>query len=44
MRRKLGTLRRADGLVDGGAGRNRQLEKGAAPGGRAAFTRLPGEL
>ena len=30
MRRELGQLSLADGLVEGGAGRNRQLEKIAA--------------
>jgi hypothetical protein len=30
MRRKLGQLSLADGLVEGGAGRNRQLKRSAA--------------
>ena len=40
MRRELGQLSLADGLVDGGAGRNRQLEKIAALVDWAAFERL----
>jgi hypothetical protein len=37
MRRELEQLRRADGLIDGGAGRNRQLEQIAALLDGAAF-------
>ena len=44
MRRELGQLGLADGLVDGGAGRNRQLEKIAALVDWAAFERLLGEI
>ena len=44
MRRELGQLSLADGLVDGGAGRNRQLEQIAALVGWAAFERLLGEV
>jgi hypothetical protein len=40
MRRELGQLSLADGLVEGGAGRNRQLEKIAALVDWAAFERL----
>jgi IS5 family transposase len=40
MRRELGQLSLADGLVDGGAGRNRQLERIAALVDWAAFARL----
>jgi IS5 family transposase len=42
MRRELGQLCLADGLVEGGAGRNRQLEKIAALVDWAAFERLLG--
>jgi transposase, IS5 family len=44
MRRELGQLSLADGLVEGGAGRNRQLEKFAALVDWAAFARLLGEV
>jgi transposase, IS5 family len=44
MRRELGQLSLADGLVEGGAGRNRQLEKIAALVEWAAFARLLGEI
>jgi transposase, IS5 family len=44
MRRELGQLSLADGLVEGGAGRNRQLEKIAALVDWAAFARLLGEV
>jgi transposase, IS5 family len=44
MRRELGQLSLADGLVEGGAGRNRQLEKIAALVEWAAFERLLGEV
>jgi len=44
MRRQLGQLSLADGLVDGGAGRNRQLERSAALVDWAAFERLLGEV
>jgi IS5 family transposase len=44
MRRELGQLSLADGLVDGGAGRNRQLERIAALVEWAAFERLLGEV
>ena len=44
MRRELGQLSLADGLVEGGAGRNRQLEKIAALVDWAAFERLLGDL
>ena len=44
MRRELGQLSLADGLVDGGAGRNRQLERIAALVDWAAFARLLGEV
>ena len=40
MRRELGQLSLADGLVEGGAGRNRQLERIAALVDWAAFERL----
>ena len=40
MRRELGQLSLADGLVDSGAGRNRQLEKITALVDWAAFERL----
>ena len=43
MRRDLGQLSLADGLVEG-AGRNRQLEKIAARVDRAAVERLLGEV
>jgi hypothetical protein len=43
MRRELGQLSLADGLVDGGAGRNRQLERIAALVDWAAFARLLGD-
>jgi hypothetical protein len=39
-RRELEQLSLADGLVDGGAGRNRQLKKIAALVDEAAFERL----
>jgi IS5 family transposase len=44
MRRELGQLSLADGLVDGGAGRNRQLERIAALVDWAAFERLLGDV
>ncbi|MGH8742309.1 MAG: IS5 family transposase [Burkholderiales bacterium] len=44
MRRELGQLSLADGLVEGGAGRNRQLEKIAALVDWAAFERLLGQV
>ena len=44
MRRELGQLSLADGLVDSGAGRNRQLERIAALVGWTAFARLLGEV
>lgn len=44
MRRELGQLSLADGLVEGGAGRNRQLEKIAALVDWAAFERLLGDV
>jgi transposase, IS5 family len=44
MRRELGQLSLADGLVEGGAGRNRQLEKIAALVDWAGFERLLGEI
>jgi transposase, IS5 family len=44
MRRELGQLSLADGLVEGGAGRNRQLEKIAALVDWAGFERLLGEV
>lgn len=44
MRRELGQLCLADGLVDGGAGQNRQLEKIAALVDWAAFERLLGDI
>jgi hypothetical protein len=44
MRRELGQLGLADGLVDGGAGRNRQLERITALVDWAAFERLVGEV
>jgi IS5 family transposase len=44
MRRELGQLSLADGLVEGGAGRNRQLEKIAALVDWAAFEQLLGEI
>ena len=44
MRRELGQLSLADGLVEGGAGRNRQLEKIAALVDWAAFERLLGDI
>src|ERR687897_3530247 len=44
MRRELGQLSLADGLVDGGAGRNRQLERIAALVDWAAFERLLGAV
>ena len=44
MRRELGQLSLADGLVGGGAGRNRQLEKIAALVEWAAFERLLGAI
>ena len=44
MRRELGQLSLADGLVEGGAGRNRQLERIAALVDWAAFARLLGEV
>jgi hypothetical protein len=40
MRRELGQLSLADGLLEGGAGRNRQLERIAALVDWAAFERL----
>jgi transposase, IS5 family len=44
MRRELGQLSLADGLVAGGAGRNRQLEKIAALVDWTAFERLLGKV
>lgn len=44
MRRELGQLCLADGLVEGGAGRNRQLEKIAALVDWTAFERLLGGI
>src|SRR5918994_6955087 len=44
MRRELGRLSLADGLVDGGAGRNRQLERIAALVDWAAVERLLGDV
>jgi transposase, IS5 family len=44
MRRELGQLSLADGLVEGGAGRNRQLEKIAALVDWTAFERLLGNV
>ena len=44
MRRELGQLSLADGLVEGGAGRNRQLERIAALVDWAAFERLLGQV
>ena len=44
MRRELGQLSLADGLVEGGAGRNRQLERIAALVDWAAFECLLGEV
>ena len=44
MRRELGQLSLADGLVEGGAGRNRQLERIAALVDWAAFERLLGDV
>jgi hypothetical protein len=44
MRRGLGQMSLADGLVGGGAGRNRQLEKIAALVDGASFTRLLGKV
>jgi IS5 family transposase len=44
MRRDLGQLSLADGLVEGGAGRNRQLEKIAALVDWAAFEQLLGQV
>ena len=44
MRRELGQLSLADGLVEGGAGRNRQLERIAALVDWTAFARLLGEV
>ena len=44
MRRELGQLSLADGLVEGGAGRNRQLERIAALVDWAAFARLLGGI
>jgi transposase, IS5 family len=44
MRRELGQLSLADGLVEGGAGRNRQLEMIAALVDWAAFERLLGGI
>ena len=44
MRRELGQLSRADALVEGSGGRNRQLEGIAALVGWAAFGRLSGDL
>ncbi len=44
MRRELGQLSLADGLVEGGAGRNRQLERIAALVDWAGFERLLGEV
>jgi IS5 family transposase len=44
MRRELGQLSLVDGLVEGGAGRNRQLERIAALVDWAGFERLLGEV
>ena len=44
MRRELGQLSLADGLVEGGAGRNRELEQIAALVDWAAFERLLGAV
>jgi hypothetical protein len=44
MRRELGQLSLVDGLVEGGAGRNRQLEKIASLVDWAAFGRLLGDI
>jgi IS5 family transposase len=44
MRRELGQLSLADGLVEGGAGRNRQLERIAALVDWTGFERLLGEV
>jgi hypothetical protein len=44
MRRELGQLSLADGLVAGGAGRNRQLGRIAALVDWTAFERLLGEV
>jgi IS5 family transposase len=44
MRRELGQLSLADGLVAGGAGRNRQLERIGSLVDWAAFERLLGEV
>jgi len=44
MRRELGQLSLADGLVAGGAGRNRQLERLAALVDWGGFERLLGEV
>jgi hypothetical protein len=44
MRRELGQLSLVDGLVEGGAGRNRQLEKIAGLVDWAAFERLLGDV
>jgi transposase, IS5 family len=44
MRRELGQLSLADGLVEGGAGRNRQLERIAGLVDWAAFERLLGDI
>jgi IS5 family transposase len=44
MRRELGQLSLADGVVEGGAGRNRQLERIAALVDWAAFERLLGGI
>jgi IS5 family transposase len=44
MRRELGQLSLADGLVEAGAGRNRQLERIAALVDWAAFERLLGDV
>jgi hypothetical protein len=44
MRRELGQLSLADGLVEGGAGRNRQLEKIAALVEEAILEAVPPEL
>jgi IS5 family transposase len=44
MRRELGQLSLADGLVAGGAGRNRQLERIAALVDWSGFARLLGEI
>jgi transposase len=44
MRRELGQLSLADGLVEGGAGRNRQLERIAALVDWGGFEKLLGEV